>query len=364
MTDEKLDLIIELIEKGKLRKGLEALSPLVGNNNTLRKVHIHISSQLEEAKRNYRKGIISYSEYQQDRNRQIDSILYLVEQIRNPRKKHDIHEAGASCFLVVFDIVFSSVIAIGVIAMIIILAYNLPDLIESRKQRLEQTKKNKEQIRKIDSINLATKKYIDSINSSESNLPKPEIEERVFEGIDKNEFRAEYIIYIIRGFNWRLGEVAVGEDNGKKFDICDYLSLSGINSRLNEKKLKAITCFGNASHEEDSEIPENMRLKEEESKAEKRAKKLADCVNYNLKKLTPVYTLNLGKHLKEVTFSEWQRQIVIIGLVKKDSDVIEGEAIYNGLVREHVMGNIEFNIMDYSLVDNEAKLLKMSRRFN
>lgn len=181
---------------------------------------------------------------------------------------------------------------------------------------------------------------------------------------DNSGNRVEYIVYIIKGFNWKLGTVLDGQDRGEDFDICNYMSKSGIESRLNKDNLKAVICFGNSSYEESSKIPKHKRLRAEETRAETRASELAKCVNEQMKLFTPIYTLNLGKHKKYSKDSKWQRQIIIIGLVSKDEYAVEEEALYNGLIEDCKQKRIDINVNDYSMVDIDEKCLYMEKEFN
>ena len=98
--------------------------------------------------------------------------------------------------------------------------------------------------------------------------------------------------------------------------------------------------------------------------AQKRAEKLAICVNRVLKKFTPVYTLNLGKYMMESEISDWQRQILIIGLLRREKFTNESEALYNGLVKEYIRGNLQFDINFYSKVEEDFKNLEIKKMFN
>lgn len=178
-----------------------------------------------------------------------------------------------------------------------------------------------------------------------------------FTGHDKKGKKSEMIIYFVKGFNWAKEKIAVAEDSGKEFEICDFISNTGIVNKMNSDLLKGIICFGNASFEEDLNIPIEDRLTVEEDRADKRAKKLAECVNQNVSKLTPIYKLNLGKYLFEDLVSKYQRQIIVIGIIKNEEGVINSEALVNGLILEKSRKNIEFNILSFSKVLNDSTML-------
>lgn len=173
---------------------------------------------------------------------------------------------------------------------------------------------------------------------------------RQFPGNDKNGKSAEYIIYLVRGYNWSLGEVSKTEKHSVKINICSHIESLGVTNRINNDQLKSIICFGNASYEENLDIPKEIRLKIEEDRALARAKTLADCISPVLQKLTPVYLLNLGKNTKKAEPSEYQRQIIVVGLLKNELGVIHEEALFNGLRNEFLKGNLEFDILNYSKV--------------
>lgn len=372
MTLDDLNTIQELIKLGKLEEALNELNKFILNSSKLTNKRLLITSRLIELENKYHNKLIGFETYSIQKSNLINSILAFssetYEYNNNPTLQRKESLISALLTIIFF---LGLVFLLGVIIWVVpILVKEFNYSVEkTRQEQFERERKKKEKTlneKRIDSINLATQKFIDSLKAIryKNYYPEITIETRKFEGFDNKGFKAEYIIYLIRGFNWRLGEIAVGEEDGFEFEICDYLGSSGLNSRINNENLKAIICLGNTSFEEDLSVPENLRLKKEEDRSEKRANKLANCVNGYVEKLTPIFTLNLGKHLIETDFSEWQRQILIIGLIKGDSGVIEEEALYNGLVKEFIEENIEFNIMDYSKVDNITKRLIMKKVYN
>lgn len=371
MTKEDLRIIQEFIGKGRLQEALKELSKHAGSSIELNNVYLQASRQLAELEHQKQKGVINYSEYSISRNKIAESIISLSSNV------YEFHNNPVSRskrrFIQILANVSFVFIALAVVGLLGFISFNFPvflneiDMIleEQRQGRKEKERQKEELIsrkRREDSIDLATQRLIDSIKFKQ--FPEITIEDKRFEGVDERGFKAEYIIYLIRGFNWRLGEIALGEEEGIEFEICDYLGTSGIKSRINNDSLKAIICFGNTSFEEDLQIPPDSRLREEEDRAEKRAAKLAKCVNNYMENLTPIFALNLGKHTQETDFSEWQRQIIIVGLIKKDLETVEEEALYNGLVREYISENIEFNVMEYSKVDNVSGKLDMKKIYN
>lgn len=178
-----------------------------------------------------------------------------------------------------------------------------------------------------------------------------------FSGSDNNGKKAEMIIYFVKGFNWAKEKIAVAEDSGKEFEICNFISSTGIVAKMNSNLLKGIICFGNASFEEDLSIPLENRLTFEEDRADKRADKLAECVNKNVSSLTPIYKLNLGKYLLGDLVPKYQRQIIVVGIVKNDEGVVNSEALINGLIMENSRKNIEFDILSFSKVLNGKTLM-------
>lgn len=371
MTSEEFEELQELIKEGHLKKALDKLSLYLEESESLRSAYLQISRRLTDIENQYQKGVINFSDYQLHRSQITEAIINFTRQI-NDRNEGKIFSNKSDNIFTCVAILIYTLFFVSIVGFIVwqgpLILNALDEWIEQERLFREEEERRKKEMevyqQRLDSMNRETRKFIDSLSAIRYDYPELTIEEKRFTGVDNNGFKAEYIIYLIRGFNWRLGEITVGEEDGVEFEICNYLSSSGINSRLNSDSLKAIVCFGNTSYEEDLTIPSGLRLKKEEDRAEKRANKLAKCVNDRMKKLTPVYTLNLGKHGEETELSEWQRQIIIIGLVKKDTEIVEEEALFNGLVREYLEGNLEFNVMDYSKVGYSANLLRMKRVYN
>lgn len=176
-----------------------------------------------------------------------------------------------------------------------------------------------------------------------------------FRGTDKNNNSAEYFLYITKDFNWKKGEDATSERLGVEKKICLHFAEHKMIYRINHDTISRLYAFGNASYEENLSIKNKAaRLRAEEDRAAFRARKLASCVGDQLKTLTPVYTINLGKHLNKEIHSNYQRLIVVIGLIKEYGPTIHKEALYDGLVKEHSKGNLQFDIRDFSRVQDEA----------
>lgn len=184
--------------------------------------------------------------------------------------------------------------------------------------------------------------------------------ERVrFIGKDNNNNSAEYYIYITKDFNWEKGKDATSERFGEKKDVCVHLGKHEVIKRINNDEIIGLFALGNSSFEENSNISDaSQRLKEEEDRASFRAKKLASCVGDQLTHLTPLFTINLGKHIKADNNSNYQRLIVVIGLAKTIGPTIHEEALFNGLVKEYLVGNLEFDIRNYSKVVNHELDIK------
>lgn len=295
----------------------------------------NLQSQLEAHNKKKRQGVISNEEYDLVRNR----IRLAIQQLTKPAELVQKHK-GIPPSITYLGWLFSALIVGGMVYLMDKCFSNLPPLPPPTTYKAGET--------------LSAFPY--PVPSTET------LKTFKFSGEDTNGKRADYIIYLVRGFNWRIGEVAVSEDNGEPFDICHHLTGNGISARINNDSLQAIICFGNTSFEEDLSIAPQLRLKKEEDRASERAEELAQCVNSILGKLTPVYTLNLGKYLEEDDDSRYQREIIIIGLIGKEKGVVEEEALFEGLLTEHWKGNLDFDIQQFSRVTEEE--LPLQKRFN
>ncbi len=189
-------------------------------------------------------------------------------------------------------------------------------------------------------------------------IAAPFFEEKQIIGVDKQDRIAEYVIFIVRDFNWKLNEVETSERNGVQLDICDQLKEIGVAERVNRKDLKGIICFGNTSSEEDLSIPKKMRVINEEERADKRAKKLANCVSDVLVTTTPVFIANVGKYKIDDGLTIYQRSVILIGVIRNDEGVVNEEALFNGLEDWNITGNWEIDINEYSKVKHGKINLK------
>jgi hypothetical protein len=181
----------------------------------------------------------------------------------------------------------------------------------------------------------------------------PYLEEKKVIGFDREGRKAEYIIFIVRNFNWVLGETYISERNGEQSEICEHLSTIGVEARLNREDFKGIICFGNTSVEEDLSLPKSIRKSNEEDRAEFRATFLSFCVSQVLKNRTPIFKANLGKYNLRDEITDYQREIIIVGIVQNDEKVINEEALFNGLIDWHLLEGWEIDIREYSKVKQE-----------
>lgn len=179
------------------------------------------------------------------------------------------------------------------------------------------------------------------------------IEEKKLISFDNSGNSAEYIVFIVRNFNWVLGAVDLSERNGIQTDICDHLKLIGVESRINRNDFKGIICFGNTSVEENLSLPKKMRRKEEEDRAEYRSEYLSNCVGSVLKNRTPIYNSNLGQYTKHEEITDYQREIIIVGIIENEVGVINEEALFNGLLNWHISENWSVDIRNYSKVKED-----------
>lgn len=191
-----------------------------------------------------------------------------------------------------------------------------------------------------------------------SNISVPFFEEKKIIGADKKGRIAEYVIFIVRDFNWKLGEIETSERNGIQLDICEQLKEIGVSERVNRTDYKGIICFGNTSFEEDLTIPKELRVINEEERADKRAKKLANCVSNVLTTITPVFIANVGKYKLEDELTTYQRSVILVAIIKNDEGVVNEEALFNGLEDWNLTENWEIDINEYSKVKNRKINIK------
>ena len=119
-----------------------------------------------------------------------------------------------------------------------------------------------------------------------------------------------------------------------------------------------IVCFGNTSFEEIADLSEKMKTKFEEDRADFRATLLANCVSNVLKTSTTISISNLGKYIKPDKVSAYQREIILAGVIQQDDNVINEEALYNGLVEWHTLESWKIDIRLFSKVKNNQIEIK------
>lgn len=187
-------------------------------------------------------------------------------------------------------------------------------------------------------------------NKKSSPYTSAYIDEKKLTSFDNSGKKAEYIVFVVRNFSWSLGTVGSSEKDGAKADICNHLKLIGVESRINRDDFKGIICFGNTSVEENLYLPKNLRRKEEEDRAEYRSEYLATCVGYVIKTKTPVYVSNLGQYTQDGKITDYQREIIIVGIKDNDSGVINEEALFNGFVQLHEEENWSIDIRHFSKI--------------
>jgi|GEM_PF-1564555 len=358
MNEEETDHYTNLIEEAKLEEVLGILKQKYPKDKTI----IQFFSRLNYLKKQNINGIISDNNAETKRNKISKDLLIFINEYdiikivdstisdssKKSKKQHIFNGFLPTIFHTLksfFSIIASlfTIIAFPVLlfGLVYILSINLPKLKDS---------------------------VLSEANNDESiNLPKiiaasPFFEERKIKGADKKGKIAEYIVFLVRNFNWRIGEIALSEKNGKLNDICSQLKEIGVASRVNRDDLKGIVCFGNTSYEESSTIPEKERLKLEEERADKRAQKLAECVSNVLIQSTPIFTSNIGKYKIDDEISAYQRSIILIGIIKNEMNVVNEEALLNAFQKEFISGNWELNLNLFSKVENDR--IEIHKYFN
>lgn len=334
MVDEKfLAYIKNLIKEGQIEHALEKLENVLNDSKfstELSLLHSRFSSLSEKN----RKGTINESNSSLEYNKIVNSTLEITDKIKQDRssvwqlRKHFYLSTLAKIFLYsVVTLIF------GLIFFLVAFFITLIPISSYNKTILENTLTNDIERLTYDRIR--------------------------FVGKDNKGNTAEYFLYITKDFNWEKGKNATSQRHGKKKDICLHFMEHEMVSRINNDKIIGLFALGNASYEENFSITDaSKRLKEEENRAAYRAKKLASCIGDRLKSLTPIFTINLGKHNTIDKISSYQRLIVVIGLLNTQGSTIHEEALYQGLVNEYLIGNLEFDIRDYSRVINRQLEVK------
>lgn len=338
MIDNDFILYINnLISEGNIECALEKLDAYLKDS----KFSIEISSlqsRFSSLNKKRRKGIINESHSSLELNKIVNSLLEITDEIKQDRSS--VWQLRKRFYLpILVKIFLYSIVTLmfGLIFFFFAFLITLIPIPSYNKTTLENTLTN--DIKKL---------TYDRIR---------------FVGKDNKGNTAEYFLYITKDFNWEKGKNATSERHGKKKDICLHFMEHEMVSRINNDKIIGLFALGNASHEENFSITDaSKRLKKEENRAAYRAKKLASCIGDRLKNLTPIFTINLGKHKTIDKISNYQRLIVVIGLLNTQGSTIHEEALYQGLVQEHISGNLEFDIRDYSRVIN--KQLEVKRVLN
>lgn len=178
-----------------------------------------------------------------------------------------------------------------------------------------------------------------------------------FIGKDNMGRKGIYVRYYVRGYYWKLGEIAVAEQRNsdkikiESVNICDALIAGGIPEKINKKPPRKIIVFGNASCEEDNSLPDSIRLTAEEDRARFRGEKLAKCVNAFTEVDSPIDILNLGQYQVFSHESLWQREILIVGIIKEEPGTLTPQALYDGLEKSMRKLNPKLDLANYSRVD-------------
>ena len=187
----------------------------------------------------------------------------------------------------------------------------------------------------------------------------PPITSKFQVGYDKSYKQAKIYIDILDDrFTWKLGDIVTGVltyDN-KIVNLEDYFSQQNYVEKINQAL--NVICLGNASIEEDLEIPLKNRKQEEETRAIVRAKYLEGIIKSLVKSnnfTTTTHVLNLGKCQEEAKVTSYQRTIIIVRVINKDSDVNLKEALIDALEKEN---DLPFKINTFSIVQDDKLELK------
>jgi hypothetical protein len=345
MSKENFQHLIALLSNDKIEEVVEILLSEYPNNEII----IQLSGNLQNVRGSTLRGEYSNDEIIRFRNQIRNSTINIINQIKEENTIITPRVVGYSDSVVR---PISCLLSISIIGILSALLYSFLSKFELPTFVLPPYPKN---IRDSIPKPIAAQKF-------EKTTISPFISEKKFSGNDESGKKAEYIIFIVRNFNWALGETSVSEKNGVQSEICEHLKEIGVETRLNREDYKGIICFGNTSVEEDQSLPKSLRTSNEEDRAEFRATFLALCVGEVLKSKTPIYKSNLGKYKTSDEITDYQREIMIVGILYNEEGVINEEALFNGLVDYHLIEDWEIDIRNYSKIQTDK--VKIERYLN
>lgn len=331
MNEADIQRLFDLLKDDKLEEVVEYLVKTFPTEENI----IQLSGGLQQIRNSNFRGELSNDEIIRYRNIIRNNTFNIIKSIREEKFDREqpvpihYHSSYENCILPIF-------ILGGFLIFLFVLFSKLE--FPSIQSAEFQDKTLKEQTRKL------------ATNNVGNQMPILYTEKKLT-GFDGGGRKAEYIVFIVRNFNWALGEIHKSERNGEQSEICEHLSTSGVEARLNREDFKGIICFGNTSVEEDMSLPKNMRKSKEEDRAESRATFLSDCISEVLKSRTPIFKANLGKYNLQDEITNYQREIIIVGIIENDENVINEEALFNGLIDWHLRQDWEIDIREYSKVN-------------
>lgn len=330
MQNIDIEYIKKLISNDKLEECLNVLISLNSQNIEL----LQLKGRLENLNQHKIIGDLSNDDIFRNRNQIRISLLNVLNNDNDASKgktqTKSIENDHNGCGVILGVLIFIVCICL---LFFLISKFEIPDFKPYRQSSYTETVKTKDTIKP---------KLITSI-----------IEKKIT-AYDNSGRKVEYIIFLIKGFNWQINEIDKSEKYGTQQDICEHIQDVGISERINRNDLKGIICLGNTSFEEDITVPKRLRKKHEEDRADIRAFILATCISSALKMKTPVYTSNLGKYIESSDISAYQREIIVVGVLNKDDNAVNEEALFNGFVDLYELENWEIDIRKYSkILDNK-----------
>ena len=343
MKEEKIIYLKTLLGSDKLEVVIKFLREQQPDNENL----IQINGRLNALNNAIIKGTISNEESQRFRNSIRVSILTFIEQLSENFEQNN-NNTRSDPFPIIISLLW-----IAFCVYVVFLISKCPMSI------LEIPKKKKYDIPPIAQDDKDTS--IKNVPIS-TNILQAFFEEKKMTAYDNSGKKAEYIIFIVRNFNWQIGQIDISERDGLPSDICEELKQIGVSERINRQDLKGIVCIGNTSYEEDVSVSKHLRTIKEEERADKRAKKLANCVSSVLTTITPIFISNVGKYIYKDDLTTYQRSVIIVGIIKDDEGAIDEEALYNGFILWHELENWEIDITQYSKIKEDK--IQIKRYYN
>jgi Effector-associated domain 11 len=333
--------LIKLIESDRAEECLDLLIAQYGRTEEL----VMLKRRLSAIKQRNTKGTISVEDYDIERTKVSENLLYLLN--KDEKKEDQVEDTTTNWPSVILSIC----LLLSLIYAFYYLLSGLDAYVQSLPTRVEQKHSAPSQ----PLFSGCGNKAIADPDTPILEPNTPYIIEKRIQGFDKAGRLSEYILFIVRDFNWVIGEETMSEHLDAQLNVCEQLQIIGIKSRINREDLKSIVCFGNTCSKEDPTLPKSSRRSQEEDRASKRAHYLGNCVSYVLEQSSTPITLSVvGQYTEVEEITDYQREIIIVGVLKNDVGVEHPESLFDAFYKLNATGELMMDISKFSLVKNET----------